>query len=458
MSKSIKKFKIKNNKKYFFSIFLSYIYKNIYLITFNMDNIQAIYNALNLKAPLTDGVSSLQKNDSTISSLLLTSIDTSANLSVQEGLFNINLNNNPILSANESVFTIFNNLNIYDTLKANNITIKNNASINEIETNNLNVNVSISLNSDLRVNNNIYTNNLNTLNNDNIINISNDNTIINIGNCNYSINFLGKINNVEYTVTKISNPKIILNSSNLNGGDSGILINGVNGYNGYIKTNLDGTYFLIKPPNGIENIIATLDTNYNMYITGSSILNGNTTILSDLYVSGFTILNNATILSSISLTNDNYIENMNIENLNVLNNITILSSLYISGVSNINKLISNNCTINTIFSDNIIYNNGSNLSYILNKIDYSIKQKIDKNDNLININNKLICNNLALGPIDNILSILNNNIINNVPYWKNNISYWNDSFELDNNIAYKYYLTNKSLLNNINNFNYLIIL
>jgi hypothetical protein len=92
---------------------------------------------------------------------------------------------------------------------------------------------------------------------------------------------------------------------------------------------------------GINNSISDIDTEINeikssinnlinvntLNVSQTSVLNGDTTLLSSLYVSGFTTLNDTSIYS-----------NLNVSGFTTLNNTTFISSLYVSGFATLNNV------------------------------------------------------------------------------------------------------------------------
>ena len=220
----------------------------------------------------------------------------------------------------------------------------------------------------------VYTNSINALNN----NLTIDGQIINIGNANSNVYINGTSTYIATTNLQIIDKLISLNlnSSTLlgadSGGNSGIEILGTSG-TGYIKTNPDGTSFIIKAPaNPNSGYIVIQDLNNSIYITGTStligstsvgsdltvsgntILQGSTSILSSLNVSGFTIINgNTTINNNLNVSGNTIIygattmnSSLNVSgNTCIIGNTTIVNSLYVFGNSVINGNVSITSTL-----------------------------------------------------------------------------------------------------------------
>ena len=167
------------------------------------------------------------------------------------------------------------------------------------------------LKSNLYVDKNIYVDNINSLND--TLNIKGTN--INIGDHNSIINIIGTATYIATIDTNIKDKLFTLNINESEEGPAdigflcGLEILGTSG-TGYIKTSKDATQFLIKPPTGIEQYIATLDLNKNLNMIETSNFYGPTNILSQLNISGTTIINNnISIITQLNINGDIYNQN-----------------------------------------------------------------------------------------------------------------------------------------------------
>jgi len=144
--------------------------------------------------------------------------------------------------------------------------------------------------------------------------------------------------------------------------------------------------------------MAGLDNIYNL--SNNSILKGGATISSNLYISGFSILQN-------SVTN---LTSLNVNGPIILNNATMLSSLYVSGNAIFNNnvavngnLIGKNYTVeNLLVSSNTVLNNRTT---ILSTLDILGNAKFE---DIINTNNIQGLNN-NINIVSPIINIGNNN-------------------------------------------------
>jgi len=209
----------------------------------------------------------------------------------------------------------------------------------------------------------VYTNSINAINNNLII----DGQTITIGNANSNVYINGTSTYIATTNLQIIDKLISLNLNLLNllgadnGGNSGIEILGTSG-TGYIKTNLDGTSFLIKAPaNPNSGYIVIQDLNNSIYITGTSTLIGSTSVGSDLYVSGNTILRGSTsILSSLNVSGFTIINGSTIIN----NNLTVSGNTIIYGATTMNSLLNvsgNTCINGNTTIVNSLYVSGNSI-------------------------------------------------------------------------------------------------
>jgi carbonic anhydrase/acetyltransferase-like protein (isoleucine patch superfamily) len=215
---------------------------------------------------------------------------------------------------------------------------------------------------------------------------------INIGNSNSVINIKGSANYVSTTDLKVVDKLISLNlnADTATGFDignmSGIEILGTSG-TGYIRTDNTATRFEIKPPIGNSGYITTLDMDNNLFVSGTTTLQNDVTMLSSLYVSGNTnIKNSATVSSNLNVSGNTIIQgsvsvnsnllvsgntvllgltsmnsNLNVSGNSLLNgSLTVNSNLLVNG----NMVVNNNTTINTnlyvsgtsIFNGNTTFN------------------------------------------------------------------------------------------------------
>ena len=383
-----------------------------YKAIFNLNNINTdssgnfIYqNSLSLTSILYVSGNSLFNN----------SITTLGNLNVLGNsiLNNVTSNNTLNISGNTILKSLVdNNLNISNTtIFNNNLNISNLTIING----NLSINSNLNILSLFTLKNSILTTNIFPTNNS--INIINP--VINIGGSNSIININGTSIFVSSTELNIID-KIIslnLNSNNIgpadNGFDSGILILGTSN-SGFIKTTMDASRYIIKAPNDDNtNYIGLLDFNNNLNISGTTILN-NTTILSSLYVLGLSIFNDSVTLNNLNVLNTTNINNsvtinnnLNIGlNCNINGDITLQSSLNISNNTIINESITINSYLNnlgsTLFNNTVSINSSLNINNInLNNLTILNTLNILNNSNFYNIS------------INNSLNVLTDSSLNN---------------------------------------------
>jgi NDP-sugar pyrophosphorylase family protein len=141
---------------------------------------------------------------------------------------------------------------------------------------------------------------------------------------------------------ELLNKTILLNGSKLDIGNlSGIQIYGNNTSIGYIRTNTTASRFEIKTPVDItSNYITVIDNNYNLNISGSSILQNNVSIFSNLYISSVGIINDLSINANMNISSSTILKN-----LYVNNTINVSSNSILNGSLNINKLNISNLTI-----------------------------------------------------------------------------------------------------------------
>ena len=323
-------------------------------------------------------------------------------------LNNTIINNNVYVSG---ISTIQNNLSCYSDLSiSNNMYINSKLNIiNNAIFNNLTLASSLNVSNNSILSNGIIVNNISPITNNLIIN---SNTI-NIGNSNSIVNIIGTSTYIATTNIELKNKIITLNSQPLDIGNlAGIQIYGTNNNIGYIRTNTTASRFEIKSPIDItSNYIALIDTNYNLNISGSSILQNNVSIMSDLYISSTAIFNNLSINSNLNISGSSILRNVYANNINISNN-SILQNVYainlnVSGYTNIN----NNCNINSSINlNNSILNNVTLLSNLNNNLNSNIIL-----NNNVSVNSNLYLNNCIINGYTTIgsqLNILNNTVVN----------------------------------------------
>ena len=331
--------------------------------------IKSLTDILDNKAPATDGISSLKKNNALESSILFSLYNRgqtiTSSLQLLNDSFNINVNNKNILkSTNDTVIFPYG-------IITNNITSNNTLNINSKY---INLKGTVNIYGSTNLVNNIYTN----------------------------------LKLIELNLNELKEP---IDS----GGLSGIIIKSTNiNKDGYIMTNSNADRFIVKAPlNSQEQIMATLDQNSNFHISGSSTIN------TDLYVSGISYLNILNVSSLATITNINT-NNLYVSNNTILDGkTTILSSLNISGTSIINNIHTNYLYVssNSILNGNISINNLT-VSGVTNIFKYV-------NMNMLNVSGKTILNDTT---INGNLYISNYSKLNNV--YANNLNISNNSIFL----------------------------
>jgi hypothetical protein len=180
---------------------------------------------------------------------------------------------------------------------------------------------------------------------------------------------------------------------------AGIQIQSNNNNIGYIRVTEDGLRYEIKAPqDNLSWYIATTDSDNNLNVSGSSILNNSVTISSLMYVSGNTILQgNTTLNSSLNVSGNSLIQGAT----------TITGNLYISG----GTLLQGYTTINSTLTvnNNLIINGASTINsllYISGNTNINGQLTISS---VLNVNgNTLILGNIT---INSQLSVSNNTII-----------------------------------------------
>ena len=437
------------------------ILKSKYKTMCGLDNISNISNNTILLGTTTylssfyvSSNSIIYKNTSLLSSLNVTG--------------NIIFNNN--ISINSNLNILKNNINNNNYYINNNLYVSNNTTIN----NNLYISNTTLINNDstflsnLNINGALYINNiLNTLNinpNNNNINIYGD--IINIGTTNSIINILATTTYVATNNINI-NDKIFelnINASSLTGFDIGSLsgfeiLNLSN--SGFITTTNDATRYIIKTPNSsIINYILTQNDNDNLYISGITIINNDTSNNSNLYITNNVLLNNISINSNIYISNNTLINNASLNsslylNNNMINNnlTTILSSLNINKYSNLNytTINTNMYVSNTTILNNITINSNLNvLNSTLFNNNLTILSDLNINNNILANNNITLYSNLNI----NNNTLFNNNVTVLSNLYVSNNSIFNNNTSINSSLQ----VNNTAILNGNNNFKNINIL
>ena len=269
---------------------------------------------------------------------------------------------------------------------------------------------------------------------------------IHIGNSESDIYIAGSLHNTSIINSIVNNKLLYLNlkddSTGIdNGENSGIIIKGREGHDGYIITNNDATKFLIKAPATQEEYtIGLIDHNNNFIhdgdikcnmitsisgvvttdfitsnITCSKVLDVNNLIGNNITINGMLttqtvkidILTVTSELNTVTI-NSNFINTNNIDILNKLscNNITISNNLYST-----NDILSNNITtLYNIYSNNDIFINGNITCNNILSDDSACITDITVNSVLTVNNNATIKDTLTIG---SILNVANNTIVNN---------------------------------------------
>jgi len=443
----------------------------------DLDNLLYTNNSILYKNQLNIKNNLYVSNTSNINNISLNS-----NLLVNNNTNNINsitVNNNLYVSSN----TLFNNIYSNICNNNNNLNVNNNIYISNISL----LNNKTTLLSQLFINNSSIINqglkvyNINPINNTinfNAININIGNVGIDMSNVNFNGTLSSIITNELYVVDKLIslNANITNLSSNDIGNNGGLEILGITS-TGYIRTSNDSKYYELKYPNNNSLYkLPILDSNNNLYISGSTLIYQNTTLNSSLNITNNCITNNLSNNSLLSISNNTILNNslqinnnlyisktsllnnnisinskLNLNNNFITNNLSLLSSLYISNntrlnnvslysslyISN-NNIITNNTSILSLLyvSNNSILNNVSlnsslniinninllNNTTILSQLYISSNTEILNNSNILNnlnvSGNSIINNNLTLGSILNI----NSTIIANLPEYKDNIT------------------------------------
>jgi len=412
-------------------------------------------------------------NDSNGNSNLLESASINSNLFISNQSFlnnSTSLNSKLLISGtnilntsninnfiNISGFTYFNN----NCSINSNLNLNNNFNINKLNISGFNNIIGLANNNQLNIsgittfNNYINVNNISSYSS--ILNLNATNIILGTTNTNIFIN--GTATYFDSIQSLMLDKLISLNSNSIlkgidNGSLCGIEIMGISS-SGFIMTNLDASRYQIKSPlyGASINYITVQDLNYNLIISGSSILYKSVTTLSNLNISNISVLNNLTSINSslniygnLNICNSLYVNNsLNISNSTIFNNSCSLNStLNINGnLNNINTISigsSLNISGSSIINSNLILNNSMNIN-APTLINNFITINNILNISSYSITNSLICNNNL--NVSNFSNILGNHTINSNIYVSGN-SLFNNNITLNSSL----YIKNSALINN----------
>jgi hypothetical protein len=372
------------------------------------------------------------------------SLNVSGNVNLNINLTALSLFNNNLVSNNINL----NNLNINNIINNKNINISNNSVLNNG-----------SILSSLYVNDTVYIQDKLYLNNINLSSISANN--INIGGP-YS---LTKINGTLLSILtndlQVVDKYITLNCNGSlltpldTGSNSGIEIYSTSG-NGYLRTDITATRFEHYLNNNLNYIVIT-DSSNNLSITGKSLLYGNTSLNSSLYIDNNSSCNNAYINNNLFISTISNFQNitlnssLNISTFSIFNNVSINTNLYVSGNTNINNSLS---CLSNLTCNNYNCNNVSILSNLLvnNITTISNKSTLLSNMNCLSnslFNNLSVSSNLYISGNANISNMIFNNLyVSGYTNINNNITILS-SLNCQNNTIINGNITLGSLLNNI---------
>ena len=327
---------------------------------------------------------------------------------------------------------LLNNITCTNLISSSDITITNNSIFNNLTLTNLNINNNciISNNAIITGNtihnkitqlaslnvNNVLANVINTNNiyqYSNIININSDS--ITIGKPSGIINILGTVSYISGSNLKISDKLITLKDTSLVPNSYyGFDILGTDNNNGFIKT-LDNDRYEIKAPlDTVKKYIVEVDLNENINITGVSVFYNNVTVLSNINILKDTTYNklyvNNLYISSFSVCNNYYSNNINISDLT-----------YISNNVYTNKLISNNINVLNMTALSL-FNVQSNFCVLSNM---TLNSNLIVNNNVIVKNNMTILSSLTINAstiVNNNLTVNSNLYISSTALLNNNLS------------------------------------
>ena len=255
-----------------------------------------------------------------------------------------NLTSNSVLleSGNMQSITSINNIlqandyNCQNLLTIGNLNISNSSSLEGIQIEDCYVGSALSVQ-------NITVHNI-ISNNGTLLNIFSD--TITIGDHTSIITLNGDVTyNITGTV-RMRDKNIVINKSGSEVDDIGFQIFTDN-TSGFIKTNSTGDRFILKAPdNNYLEYIATLDNNDNLFVSGITILEGSSTILNQLNVSGNASIFGSTAFNDSVLIAGNAIFGNDITMLSTAdingdlegNNITITGNFTVNGTAIVNSL------------------------------------------------------------------------------------------------------------------------
>jgi len=402
-----------------------------YKTMINLDNLLYTNNSILYKSPLNINNNLFISTTSNIQN-----ISVNSNLLVNNITNNINsitINSNLNVSSN----TIFCNITS-NSLNFSNLNISNNLTISNISI--LNNNTTIL--SSLLVSRPTTLNTVKTLNISPINNVLNINaTNINIGNVGIdmsNVNFNGTISSIITNELNVVDKLVSFNANITNltaidiGNNAGLEILGTTSP-GYIRTSNNSSYYELKYPNNNSiYLINILDSNNNLYITGSTLLYNNNTIKSSLNVSNNLLTQNLSINSSlnisyntilnnsVSINNNLFISSLSLLNNNVsmYKNLNLNNNLYTNNLSMLSCNVSNNSLLNNtsllssfyVNNNNIITQNAT-VSSALNVSNISIFNNVSLNSSLNISNNTILLNNTTL--LSSLYVSSNSKFINN---------------------------------------------
>ena len=369
---------------------------------------------------------------------------------INDTINTINTNNLSATSLVIDGFHISDDLICNQDLTCNNMYVNTtmNISTDSLINNNLTISSNLYI-SGISILNNIYTK---TISSNSILNINSDH--INIGNIDSIITINGTTLNISTTDIKIQNKTISLNfNSDLSKIDSGNLsgfeIRTINNNNGFIRTDINNTYFEIKLPsdNNIKRIVE-LDPNNNINISGYSIFNNNVTIYNSLYVSQNLSVNNINVnndlyISGTATINNIYVSNLTLLGNSIINNNLFVTDLYITNTCylNNNTTIMSSLNCNSVLLNNLIVAGDVLSNNLLINDNVTIKSNLTTNNlNLLgnlNVNNYTILNTALFTNNATTTNLYVNNdcTINNATILSKFIV--NNNMTVDNNITIK---------------------
>lgn len=357
---------------------------------------------------------------------------------------NITINNKLVgMNCTSNNISFYSNLTIttntiFNKLNCNDIIINNNASANSISTNCI-------------TSNTIMMTNITT---SNILLLS---PTINIGNSNSIINIKGTLLSILSSELELLNKTIAINyNTNLSKYNAGIEI-----YNhtslGYIRTSTLEDRYEIKPNNGLSSYILAYDKFFNIFVSGVSILYNNVSTLSSLYISNTSIFNSDTYINNINILGTSIINFINITSTCNINNNFYSDTLNTTNITCNNYISRSDITCNNFISSNL-NTNSLYVNYITTNDSHRIicnRLNIGASSNF----NNIISNNCSILTLqtNNIIltscSILLNCYVNNTCTIVNNTTSTSNIYNNGNCCIYG----NTTIKSNIENFNTLIM-